>query len=104
MKRVHTLLAAVTLEEKEMRKHKHTIDKAILGFDPKTHVRANARIRPREHLNRTAVSLDLAPPAIGIHRHSQQQKLYEDIHHLLNQWRWIPIAGGEGNEQVSCIT
>ena len=34
MVRVHKMIVAVTLAEKEERKRDHTIQKALLGFDP----------------------------------------------------------------------
>ena len=62
------MIVAVTLVEKEERKRDHTIQKAILGFDPFKWLKADAEVRDEGHLEVGYQELETISPSRGLHR------------------------------------
>ena len=86
--RVHKMIAAVTIAEKEERKRIHTIQNTILGYDVLKWVKADAIVRDESHLEVDYREVKLMTPTKGNHRFAQCQKLYEDVHSFLKERKW----------------
>ena len=65
--RVHKIIAAVTIAEKEERKKVHTIQKAICGFDPLKWTKTDAEVRGEGHLEVDYQEVHLIAPTKGNH-------------------------------------
>ena len=75
MSRVHKMIAAVTMAEKEERKKVHNIQKNILGFDPLKWTKADALVRDEGHLEVDYQEVKLIAPTKGNHRFARCQML-----------------------------
>ena len=86
--RVHKMIVAVTLAEKEERRRDHTIQKALLGFEPPKSIKADAEVRDEGHLEVEHQELETIAPSRGLHSFAHCQVLYEEVHDFIKKRKW----------------
>ena len=101
MARVHKMIAAVTMAEKEERGKEKKKEKAILGYDPEKWTDANCVIKNGSSEGRMYQALDLPPPIRGRHKHCYCQRQYLDVHAFMKRRRWTHV---DMEEDVAGIT
>ena len=62
MDRVHNMIVAVTITEKEERKKVHAIQQVLQGFDPLDWIKAAAEVRSEGHLDVDYQEVQLIAP------------------------------------------
>ena len=62
MKRIHKMIAVVTIAEKNERAKEKVVNKAVLGYDPETWVESSLKVRSGNQDNRTSQYLDTTHP------------------------------------------
>ena len=90
MVRVQRMIAGVTIAEKEERKKYHTVQKALLGYDPEKFLKTDAEIRDEDQEQQEYQRIAMIPPTKGKHRFSHCQAFYEEVHAFLKVRAWAP--------------
>jgi len=103
LKRIHRMIAVVTIAEKSERGKAKAAKKTILGlgYDPEKWMDTCMKIRSGNQDNRTHLSLDLPPPIQGKHKHSSCQQMYLDVHAFLRKRKWAPTEAEEDGAGVT---
>ena len=101
MNRVHKMIVAVTIAEKEERKKIQTAKKTLLGYDTQKWTEADALIRDESQLEVSYRKIDLVSATKGNHRFTKWQKQYEDVHSFLGRRLWAPV---QAETEISGIT
>ena len=85
MNRVHKMIVAVTLAEKEERKKIHSIQQIALGYDTLEWMKGDAKVRDESQLDIEYREVKLISPTRGNHKFTQRQKLYDDVHNFIGK-------------------
>ena len=101
MLRVHKMILGVTLAEKAERAKRHTIFKALRGYDPLKWVKAKAMIRDEDAMEPEYQCIEIVPPTTGKHRFAHCQTQYEEVHVFLSKRKWAPVSN---EAEVSGVT
>ena len=91
MKRVHKMIATITIAEKQERAKDKEIQRMLIGYDPEKWLKTNAQLRDDEQNQQAFNKLDMPAAIIGKHKYSRCQQLYEDIHAVLSEREWAPV-------------
>ena len=65
MKRIHKMIAVITIAEKDERAKAKVVSKAVLGYDPEKWMETSVKIRSGNQESRTHQCLSLPPPIRG---------------------------------------
>ena len=74
MNRVHKIIVAVTLAEKDERKKIHSIQKIALGYDTLKWMKGDANVRDESQLDIEYREVKLISPTKGNRKSTQRQK------------------------------
>ena len=85
MNRVHKMIVAVTIAEKDERKKIHSIQKVALGYDTLKWMKGDANVRGESQLGIDYLEVKLITPTKGNHKCTQRQKLYEEVHNFIGK-------------------
>ena len=88
MKRVQTVIARVTIAEKEERSRRKQIQKHVLGYDPELWMDTMLNIRSEKPEDTHYEHLDMGEPTSGRHKFLYCKHLYHDIHAFLKDRKW----------------
>ena len=91
MKRVHKMIATITIAEKQERAKDKEIQRMLIGYDPEKWLKTNAQLRDDEQNQQVFNKLDMPPAIRGKHIYSRCQNLYGDIHAFFSKREWAPV-------------
>ena len=103
LNRVHKMIAAVTIAEKDERKKIQAAKKTIMGYDTQKWTEADATIRDETQLEVRYKKIDLVSVTKGNHRFNRWQKQYEDVHFFLGERQWAPVQVETGISGITWI-
>ena len=103
MARIHKVIAAVTMAEKEERSKEKKKDEAVLGYDPEKWMGANCVVNDGNKQGRPYRSLDMQLPIRGKHKHRFCQKMYLDVHAFIKRRRWTHVNQEEGVAGITWV-
>ena len=83
--RIQKMIVGVTRADEEERKNDHTLQKALLGYDPGKWVKTDVEIRGDEQLEVDCQRLEIIQPIRGTHIFAHCQVLYEEVHAFFKQ-------------------
>ena len=99
MERIHKVIIAVLVKEKDERTKAEAAKAFVMGYDPEKYEFVTCKL-PEDDPQGQTISLEMVPPVTGIHSYMKQQPLYQCIHRFLKESRWTTLR--QDDEESGC--